>query len=406
MTKFFSGFWKYVVGINLFFLFTTVLLQYSLHVPYLKRFLAPFDLATEMNVAVWWSGIILLTVGLIAYEVSLDNSDKARFAWFVLSIVLIGLSIDEICSLHERVGGWKRLVPYASVIFVLFVVAFVILLRDRKTRSSALLILSGFLSFGFVAVQEYLEHLFIWPHWISGIRVGMEEGSELFGTLLIMLGVIPRRRVACETSFPSIAPLIPNPEEIKGSAVFLFIGLVVSLAVSYFIFPILTDTDRRGNPALWYPTTVYFMISCFLFWEAQKKTISGYRLTYCLSLLFLVSSIYCMYPFYKIIPVITRIIPKGVFEYSILYIVQIGGFLILHKKGKPLVSRKINIFKTGFVAVMIVSFFVPEVYGQLMLLSLAACFAAFIIIKPPISGTRPLRPLALTLNGLTTKLRH
>jgi hypothetical protein len=41
-------------------------------------------------------------------------------------------------------------------------------------------------AFGSVAFQEYLEFTLEWPWWAQGLRVGIEEGTELLGVFLLL----------------------------------------------------------------------------------------------------------------------------------------------------------------------------------------------------------------------------
>jgi hypothetical protein len=374
--------WKFVVGIDLFLVFSSFLLIHVYDKPhlwrYLWRFLVPFNLGGEMNISVWWSGITLALAGFIAYEIFCDDASRSRSAWLVLSVILLGLSIDEICSIHERID---KTTLFGSILLLLFAYSFVKLLMDGGTRGSAKLIFTGFLCYGLTVGQEHLEHAITWPHWLLGIRVALEEGTELLGTLLILLGVVPNRKTDLPTSsLPSVAPLVPNPSNFKGLRAFLFIGTGLGAAVSLLVFPLLADVGKQGNPSVWYPSILYLLVSCALFWEAQKTTSSQNAMPYSLSILFLLSSIYCVYPLYKLFPEIEGIVPTRVLLYSGIYFIQLAGIWVFHKKHKQLSAGQRNIF-TAFAALAILSLFFRDTSIKLLMLSLASFCTASIFLK-------------------------
>ncbi|MDH3694220.1 MAG: hypothetical protein OER96_06590 [Gammaproteobacteria bacterium] len=55
-------------------------------------------------------------LSFVASQRSISNKD--RFMWGTLAMIMAGLSLDEIGSLHERlslIGGWWMLAPFALV---------------------------------------------------------------------------------------------------------------------------------------------------------------------------------------------------------------------------------------------------------------------------------------------------
>ena len=387
--------WKFVVGIDLFLVFSTFLLIHVYDKPhlwrYLWRFLAPLNLGGEMNISVWWSGITLALAGFIAYEIFCDDAARSRSAWLALSVILLGLSIDEICSIHERVDNQTLSLMFKSIIIFLSAYSFFKLLKDVGTRGSAKLIIAGFLCYGLVVGQEHIEHAITWPHWLLGVRLALEEGTELLGTLLILLGVVPNRKTDLPTSsLFSVVPLVPNPSNFKGLRAFLFIGTGLGAAVSLLVFPLLSDVGKRGNPSVWYPSILYLLVSCALFWEAQKTISSPTAMPYSLSILFLLSSIYCVYPLYKLFPEIEWIVPYRVLQYSGIYFIQLAGTWVFHKKHKQLSAGQRNVFM-AFAALAILSLFFRDASIKLLILSLASFCTASIFLKGEEEAKSPIR---------------
>jgi hypothetical protein len=276
--------WRWIWAINVVFVSATVFLTYYPSLPLLHY----FNLAGELNVAAWWSGVSLLLAALLGYERFSQTRDFTKSAWLVISCILLALSWDEIGSLHERILriSWLDYSPYAIAGVALLVFAFTQLFLKQATQRSALFLLLGFAMFASVAVQEYFEHAIQWPVWSWGIRAAIEEGSELLGIFCCLSGLIAHQRVTPQGK--SLSGLLPNPSGMNLSKVVL-ICLAIH-GVSCLWIPHLSDMPNRGNPALWYPAALYFLLfadAVHQHWyhrKTQKKWIP-------LSILWLASSV-------------------------------------------------------------------------------------------------------------------
>lgn len=72
-----------------------------------KLLLRQVELGVEMNIGSWWPGLNIFFAALISYEIFSVMEDKRKFSWLILSIVFLGLSVDEVGSIHERVfSSW------------------------------------------------------------------------------------------------------------------------------------------------------------------------------------------------------------------------------------------------------------------------------------------------------------
>ncbi len=100
--------WVWIVAVDLVLVFITII-KHNLP-DSLWGIYHHFDLGREMNMAAWWSGICLVALAFLAYELYSTNKDRTRVAWLILSLILFGLSLDEIGSLHERVESWKIII--------------------------------------------------------------------------------------------------------------------------------------------------------------------------------------------------------------------------------------------------------------------------------------------------------
>lgn len=66
-----------------------------------------FAVTSEQNMPTWYSAAVLLVVALVAGMVgALARRTDRRLAhrWWVLAVVFVALSIDELVSLHEQLG--------------------------------------------------------------------------------------------------------------------------------------------------------------------------------------------------------------------------------------------------------------------------------------------------------------
>lgn len=265
--------WFLVLGVDLFLILITVLRKYPLSFPGKGKLSRHFDLAVEGNWAVWWSGASLLLLALVAYELYCLREKKAGIAWLALAIVFAVLSLDEIGSLHERVMAGARslpdLLPFAAVLGSLVAYALITLWRSAETRRAALWIGAAFLVYGGVAFQEHLEFLVEWPAWFLGIRTAAEEGSELLGTFFLFLAIIPFR--SRDTVNP-LSAMVPNPFFMKRMSQVVLAGFIVHSAASILASSIIDSKREDGNPLVWYPVAVFFLLFSAAFWRCLDPT--------------------------------------------------------------------------------------------------------------------------------------
>ncbi|HSM56620.1 MAG TPA: hypothetical protein VK879_10740, partial [Candidatus Sulfomarinibacteraceae bacterium] len=252
--------WQWIVGIDVFFVVMTTLFPHAPNNPVKWHILQHFTLSGESNVAAWWSGFLLLLLSLFAFQLAYEGS-RHKAAWFVFSLVMLGLSLDEVGSIHERVSAaatdtWGALLPYAIVLGILVAYVLLTLVRRPETRRAAVLIAVAFFLFGAVAGQEYLEHLVEWPQWTTGLRVGVEEGTELLAMLLIFVGLI---HAAEQDSAIRQLRIIPDPARFPYLPFLLLGGLLFHLGASLTVSS-LSDFERRGNPAIWVPLVLFVLL--------------------------------------------------------------------------------------------------------------------------------------------------
>jgi hypothetical protein len=176
-----------------------------------------------------------------------------------------------------------------------------------------MLILLGFSAFGLVVLQEYIEHTLDFPYLLLGLRAGIEEGTELLGIFLCLMGVVIERRKTGASH--SLMALIPNPGLMKNLPAILLIGLVPHILASFWI-PNLSDLDQRGNPAVLYPVAIYLILSVSSLHRFMDNSNDKGNIFLPLSLLFLLFSV--MLGCYKY-PI------ESLLRFYILHCIQIAG---------------------------------------------------------------------------------
>jgi hypothetical protein len=311
--------WQSIIWIvNGFFLVMTVVVAYvpggsSPDRRGVIQYLAQFTFAEERNLATYWEGWCLLLIAVLAFQQFLQGDKTAprgNRSWLGLSVLAAGLSLDELGSIHEQAtvlleswglaGSVRSLVPLAlPALFVLSIT-----LRGMwtfKNRRAFWLTSGAFVLFGSVAVQEYFEHAVVWPWWAAGIRVGIEEGTELVGVFLLLCGVM-RARDSSRGVY--VLDLAPRPETlIRLRPAVALVTLATFVPLGMFTNLVVGAAHHRGTPAAWLPFALLNLSATAAWICARRDTI--YRSGFCaLSLLALFFSL-------DQIIVFERVIDKG-----------------------------------------------------------------------------------------------
>jgi hypothetical protein len=161
-----------------------------------------FNLDGEANLPTWFSTVLLFSVSVSSLIVhclrnKIANYDHAwRFFWFFFAAVYCFLSIDEAALLHEIIDqstSLKWIFLYAPFFGIFFFICsyylLVIYKGDKKSRNS---ILGGLIIYVFGAlVSESISYLlYPLPSWYQQVEFVLEEGFELVGTIIVLVGIL------------------------------------------------------------------------------------------------------------------------------------------------------------------------------------------------------------------------
>jgi hypothetical protein len=260
--------WQWLAAVNLFFISVTVGFVLIPDSSLKWQINSHLTLLNENSVGVWWAGVSLALPALLAWEQSGTQSGTRRRSWQILALILALLSLDEIGSLHERVGGlagWLGLLPFALLFVGLLIAALVPLYGQPESRKLVYLVLTAFGLFALVALQEYLEHLLPWPLWLRSIRGGVEEGTELLASFLICYGMVYLR---IRDEMPrNLLAIVPAPARLPHLSGVIVVSLVIHVVMSVGAVNF-SDLAIRGNPSVWFPIMLYLLIGASALWRA------------------------------------------------------------------------------------------------------------------------------------------
>lgn len=284
--KFLSLSWQSVIwSVNGLFLLMTMAVAYlpggsSPDRRGIVQYFAQFTLAEERNLATYWEGWCLLLVAVLAFERFLQGDRTETYkkqSWLGLSVLATGLSLDELGSIHEQApflfepwglsGSMKSKIPLVIPALLILIVTLQ-RMWSFANRQHFWLTLSAFILFGSVAFQEHLEHTVIWPWWAEGIRVGFEEGTELFGIFLLLSVFMPARHDSGQAAIIDLAPRTATLIKLRPALAFVTLASFIPLAA--FTGFVIADAHHRGTPAAWLPF-VLLNLSWMAAWTCARK---------------------------------------------------------------------------------------------------------------------------------------
>lgn len=366
-----KGVWLFIVSDSLLVLSTIIHKYFDTH-PEIFRYgsgipgdgtLSQLTLAYEMNIGVWWIGLHLLLAALISYELFSTTESRQKWCWLFISITFLGLFADEVGSIHERVFGldWDLI----SIIFLIgggaFIYAIWQLFDRKESRTSAVLILVGMGMMASAVPQEYLQHHVNWPSSLLGLRVGLEEGAEIFGALLCLIAAV-RERVRVRTDFSWPDPwsrVVPNPFRMRGLHLAAVSGLVLHILASILYYD-LNPSINIGSPIILYPYSIFVLIGAGYFWSSYYKKANTSIYPIVLSIFLLLSSLvslYCTIPeasikYYAYVGEISN-----TSKYITLYLTYIFAFTAVYLESK--INKNVYIYgsSVSLIFIMMVIYF-------------------------------------------------
>ncbi|MEP0862467.1 MAG: hypothetical protein HRF52_13605 [Ignavibacterium sp.] len=181
----------------------------------LYRFVQLFDLNLEANIPAWYSGFLMILISGLCFLIFKFDSPKTKKYFFIISVMFLFMSMDEIASVHEifnnpvrnslNLGGllyWSWIIPgmIAVVLFALYFLKFLFLL-DQKFRM--LFLLSGFIylsgAIGLEMIGGWLYSNKLGSSMLYVFEVVIEESLEMFGMLLFISTLIKYIKSFAET---------------------------------------------------------------------------------------------------------------------------------------------------------------------------------------------------------------
>lgn len=286
--------WLWIILMHLVFITLTGAKIFNRLPEWLKPRSHALSLVYEHNYAVWWSGFCLMLAGILFYRLaSLSHiTVRDKFMWLLVAVVTLGLSADEVGSVHERAmgfGGWWGLLPFAVLGTLAFGYAIGRMVLNPDRRFSALLICVSLMMFFAVAGLEYLEHAVRFKHYLAKSRFILEEGVELMAGFLLILAAILQIRKSTGTSI-SGATIVVAPASLIWVRHVLFFGLILHLLACIFWAPLVwaprgTAEGDRGNPAFWYPMFVFVLAAFHCAFQAGASHTVRTRILWVVGLL-------------------------------------------------------------------------------------------------------------------------
>ncbi|MGK2912105.1 MAG: hypothetical protein ACSLE1_20225 [Sphingobium sp.] len=248
-------------------LLMAVLINYSFVTPEtrVRAFFSGFDLGKENNLAAWWSAALLMVCASNFASLLQERRAGLQLPWLVLALMFTLLSLDEIGSLHERETSFSAgpgqmvMVIVAGLLVTAGAYSGLRLLICRETRALAILLAIAMMLYASVVLQEFIEHRVSWPAWTGGLRVMIEEGTELTACFLVLVGITKAKAVGDRGRWLDVLPIIDPTPAVR----FCLLGLLalhMTFCLSYITS--LDDFRRYGNPAGWFPLVAYLLIAC------------------------------------------------------------------------------------------------------------------------------------------------
>lgn len=307
---------KWIVSLNIIFLAgSSIFHHYFFEVQngnwengsQIKYLLVQFYLGTENVLATWYSSMLLFAVGIIffiCYLIQKKNLTKKKernlaYSYLIFSGIFGLLSLDELASLHERLGninalnplgdyalGWVALLAIPIVLVAGFMIWFC-LQQIKRAPKASLFAIVGILLFVSVPVQEYFEtqawkavdYIYTWQRPTAFLL--LEEGSEIFGaTLMMVSGILfagyktnPGKTLSLNSNIYLDLKLSKRNSIFQSTA-----GIIALLVIMIIIVKnnLLILEGVHGIRQNWFPAAIAFLSSvlCIYLYFREKRRYS------------------------------------------------------------------------------------------------------------------------------------
>ncbi|HEY1283729.1 MAG TPA: hypothetical protein VGE96_04550 [Steroidobacteraceae bacterium] len=274
-----SAYLRTLVLVSAGMVFATFMLRWGLtplHV------LAPLNLTNENVVAAWFSGMLLLLGSLHAADGYFRLRQKnlhAALAWCVIALMLFGLSLDEIGSLHERadeylkMGKWLSFLPFFIALLAGCTWSILTLWFTPSERPTVPGLVIGFAILVSVGGQEWLEHAFQWPWYLVPFRAAFEEGSELLGMLILICTMVHNSMGLFSSARPPRKPAFSSVPALRWPIVIVGAGIAWPMAQ---LSTVLDLPAVLGHPSDWL-AAVLFVFAALLLLNKWSQSPDGGR---------------------------------------------------------------------------------------------------------------------------------
>ncbi|QDT35902.1 hypothetical protein [Stratiformator vulcanicus] len=176
--------------------------------PKIARLLSRFDLGFEPSVSAWYSSLALCaSAGTLAIVGLLHRSrNEPSVMWFLLGIIFVGLSLDEMVMFHETLDNTLRsrlgtggllhfawVIP-ASLLVLAVGLTYLRFLMNLPLRTRALFLLAGGLFVGGAIGVELLEGAIVDSGGLNSVTFtlvqALEEGLEMIGVAVFLYALL------------------------------------------------------------------------------------------------------------------------------------------------------------------------------------------------------------------------
>jgi hypothetical protein len=174
-----------------------------------------FNLDGELNVPTWWSSALLTAAAGAAVGIGLCNSRLGRpvLTWMLIGVGFLGLSMEEVASIHEDVGstlgGGASHVSIWPVVYLPFVIAgtwlIVRAVRDLPRGLGGLAVVTLIAYAGVMGLEltSLLDEGYV--------TIAIEENLEMLGTGVMFCCMAAEMSVRLLALFGDPRPSGPPP---------------------------------------------------------------------------------------------------------------------------------------------------------------------------------------------------